>query len=107
VVSKNQIAVQDTFARGNIQAIKHKNGVDWWINTPKSHSNCYFLTLVNAQGVQPAQIKCEGTIWNDKDSQGQAVFSPNGKKIFVLMVVTALTFLILITAMEIYQIQFI
>jgi len=80
VTAKAQIAVQDTFGRGNIQAVRHANGVDWWVITPKSHSNCYFMTLVTAQGVQPPFLACAGKVWGDYDTQGQAVFSPNGKK---------------------------
>jgi Secretion system C-terminal sorting domain len=80
VVAKAQIAVQDTFGRGNIQAVRHANGEDWWIITPKSHSNCYFMTLVTSQGVQPSLLTCSGKIWGDYDTQGQAVFSPDGKK---------------------------
>ncbi len=80
VISKYQIAVQDTFARGNIQATRHANGSDWWIIVPKSHSNCYFLNLLTADGVQPAQTSCSGNAWSDRDSGTQAVFSPDGKK---------------------------
>jgi hypothetical protein len=80
VVAKTQIAVQDTFGRGNIQAVQHANGVDWWVITPKSHSNCYFMTLVNAQGVQSPFLTCAGKVWGDYDTQGQAVFSPDGEK---------------------------
>ena len=79
VISKNQIAIQDTFARGCLKAVRHANGVDWWIVVPKSHSNCYFLTLVTTQGVQPAILECEGRIWDDLDLT-QSVFSPDGSK---------------------------
>ena len=80
VIVKNQIAVQDTFGRGNVQAARHANGFDWWVITPKSHSNCYFLTLVTAQGIQASFLECAGKVWNDYDTQGQAVFTPDGKK---------------------------
>lgn len=80
VVLKNQVALQDTFARANLQAVRHSNGVDWWIITPKSHSNCYFLTLLTAQGIQPPIMDCEGKVWSDLDLQGQSVFSPNATK---------------------------
>ena len=79
VVLKTQVAVFDTFARGNIQAVRHANGQDWWVIVPKSHSNCYFLVPVTAEGVQPAQLKCSGTVWTD-DDLAQVVFSPDGKK---------------------------
>lgn len=80
VILKNQIAVQDTFARGNISASRHANGNDWWIIVPKSHTNCYFLIPVTADGVQPAQLKCSGHVWSDDDSGAQATFTPNSKK---------------------------
>ncbi|HAD15271.1 MAG TPA: hypothetical protein DCF33_22825 [Saprospirales bacterium] len=77
---KNQIAVQDTFARGNISAVRHANGKDWWVIVPKSHTNCYFLVLITAEGVQPAQLRCSGQVWTDNDSGAQATFSPDLKK---------------------------
>jgi hypothetical protein len=80
VTLKNQIAMQDTFARGNISAARHANGKDWWVIVPKSHTNCYFLIPVTADGVQPAQLKCSGHIWTDDDSGAQATFSPDLKK---------------------------
>lgn len=80
VILKNQIAVQDTFARGNIQATRHANGSDWWVIVPKSHSNCYFLTLLTADGVQSPQLSCSGNIWSDKDTGTHTVFTPDGKK---------------------------
>jgi len=80
VVLKNQIALKDTFGRSNLQATKHANGIDWWLIAPKSHTNCYFLTLLSSAGIQPSVLKCSGEDFNDADLQGQAVFSPDGKK---------------------------
>lgn len=80
VVLKNQIAVLDTFSRGNIQACRQTNGRDWWVVVPKSHSNCYFIVPITAEGIQPAQLKCSGKVWTDDDSGAQVIFSPNGEK---------------------------
>jgi hypothetical protein len=80
VVVKNQIAVMDTFSRGNIQAARHANDKDWWVIVPKSHSNCYFLIPVTSEGVQPAQLKCAGHVWDDDDAGCQVVFTPDTKK---------------------------
>ena len=77
VVDKNVVVLQDTFARGTIQGAKHFNDTDWWIIVPKSHSNCYFLTLVTAEGIDTILQKCAGHVWNDNDA-GQSVFSPDG-----------------------------
>lgn len=79
VILKNQVAVRDTFARGTLQAVQHANGIDWWVVAPKSHTNCYFMVLVTAEGVQPGILKCGGMAWNDSDA-GQAVFSPDANK---------------------------
>lgn len=80
VVLKNQIAIQDTFARGNISAVRNANGKDWWVIVPKSQTNCYFLIPVTSKGIQPAQLKCFGHVWSNADSGAQATFSPNLKK---------------------------
>lgn len=77
VIAKNQLAVQDTFARGGLQAIRHANGENWWVVVPKSHSNCYFILEVTPDGVQSPFLECAGTVWNDNDG-AQAVFSPDG-----------------------------
>ncbi len=80
VVAKNQVAIQDTFARANIQAVRHANGVDWWVITAKSHSNCYFITHVTEQGVQTNTLECVGKVWSDHDGSGQALFTPAANK---------------------------
>lgn len=80
VVQKNVVAVYDSFSMGNVQACRHANGKDWWIIVPRAHSNCYFLVPVTNEGVQPAQLKCSGSVWIDPDAGGQATFSPDGKK---------------------------
>ncbi len=78
VIQKNQIAMQDTMARASIEACRHANGRDWWVMTPKSRSNCYFILLVTSEGVQaPIQI-CTGNEWIG--DSGQACFTPDGTK---------------------------
>ena len=80
VIAKNHVAVKDTFSRGNVKAVRHANGVDWWVITPKCHTNCYFLTLVTAEGVQPPLVRCVGKVWSDLDGGAQVVFTPDAKK---------------------------
>lgn len=79
VISKNNIAVSDTLARLNIQAQRHRNGTDWWVIVPESHSNCYYVCLLDSSGVSAPKKYCLGHKWTDADDFGQAVFSPNGK----------------------------
>lgn len=79
VVLKNQIAIQDTFGRGSITAVRHGNGRDWFLVIPKSHTNCYFILLADQNGVTIQDTICTGRVWGDLDNLGQANFSPNGR----------------------------
>jgi hypothetical protein len=79
VVEKNKIVVQDTFARSMMQGERHANGKDWWVVMPKSHSNCYWTFLLTESGIDTVFKQCVGQIWDDRDPQGQSVFSPNSK----------------------------
>ncbi len=79
VTEKLKVAVSDTLARGKLQAVKHSNGVDWWLIVPRARSNCYYIWKVDVGGVHPASKICEGSIWTHNDD-GQAVFTPDGKK---------------------------
>jgi hypothetical protein len=80
VVEKKNIIIMDTLARGYLQAVKHYNGIDWWIVTPEWNSNCYYLSRVSSTGVSIPQKQCIGKIWNNEDGGGQASFSPDGSK---------------------------
>lgn len=79
VILKNQIAFYDTLGRASLVACRHDNKKDFWLIAPKSHTNCYFVFLINENGVNKPSLQCFGERWSDLDSQGQAVFSPNGK----------------------------
>lgn len=79
VILKNQIALYDTLGRGSLVACRHANKKDFWLIAPKSHTNCYFVFLIDENGVNKPSLQCLGDRWTDLDSQGQAVFSPDGK----------------------------
>jgi type IX secretion system substrate protein len=79
VIAKNQVVKQDTFGRGGIKATRHANGIDWWLIAPKSHSNCYWMFLIDKDGVHAPALECEGFVWLDRDQVGQQCFSPDGK----------------------------
>ncbi len=82
VVSKNEAVIHDdlALARGQLQAVKHANGIDWWVMVPKAASNCYHLILLTAEGVREEKIICSGEAWNAFSGTGQAVFSQDGTK---------------------------
>jgi hypothetical protein len=81
VEDKNHIIVEDTLYAGQIAAVKHANGRDWWVLVPERQSARYHTLVVTPHGVVdtfsqeigiPFIINGEGT--------GQAAFSPNGLK---------------------------
>lgn len=80
ITIKKQIAVQDTFSRGYLQAVHHANGSDWWVVAPKWNSNCYFIVPVTNTGVGTFHTDCIGQVWDDNDLGGQTGFSPDGTK---------------------------
>jgi hypothetical protein len=79
VIIKHHEILSDTFSRSMMHGVMHKNKKDWWLVMPKSRSNCYFVILIGENGVKKVKKQCGGLVWNDKDTGGQAVFSPNRK----------------------------
>ncbi len=82
VVQKNSIAIEDSLslARGQLQAVRHANGRDWWVIVPKTLSNCYHLLLLTPNGIEVSKLECAGEPWERRHGIGQAVFSPDGSK---------------------------
>ncbi len=81
VDSKNISILADTFAKGNMSACKHANGMDWWIIAPRVKSNSYYNIILDKDGFLLKGIQNVGPIYDYiSDWSGQSVFSPNGKK---------------------------
>lgn len=82
VMSKNNILVEDpiALAQGQLTAVKHANGIDWWIICPQAVSNCYYKSLLTSEGIVETKLMCEGVQWTRDHGIGQAVFSPDGTK---------------------------
>ncbi|MBE2207440.1 MAG: T9SS type A sorting domain-containing protein [Saprospiraceae bacterium] len=78
VVEKNQILIQDTLSYGELTAVKHANGYDWWIITTERHSNRYYTILLTADGFETPWLQQAGNVTTKYG--GQAVFSPDGTK---------------------------
>jgi hypothetical protein len=52
VTLKDQVIIQnDTLTDGEVMAVKHGNGKDWWVITRKYKSNRYYKILVDSAGV--------------------------------------------------------
>ena len=76
----NDTLVYDFLAQGYVTACKHANGRDWWIVVPKRASNCYYTGLYTPDGIDSFFLQCSGFVWDERDWNGQAVFSPDGMK---------------------------
>ncbi len=78
VVEKNVEIIVDTLVVGNISAVRHGNGRDWWVLIPKSDSDIYYRFLLTPEGLQPVESQQIGEVV--QDGIGQTVFSPDGTK---------------------------
>lgn len=77
VVEKNELILEDTLSFGEMTAVKHANGLDWWIITSKRFSNQYLIFHFSNEGVElvnEQEIGLPSTVHG-----GQVNFSPNGK----------------------------
>ena len=62
VVFKDSAIIKgDSLMAGNVYAIKHGNGKDWWIIARKFHSNQFYMILVDSAGPHQPIIQHLGT----------------------------------------------
>jgi hypothetical protein len=79
VLYKNQ-SVIDYFIGGELSAIRHGNGRDWWLLVQKRNSHCYYRILINDSGVNVLPMTTCGGIATPSDDIGADCFSPDGTK---------------------------
>jgi hypothetical protein len=53
VVFKDSILISDTLIDGNLFAIKHGNGKNWWVIARQYHSNKFYKILIDSLGINP------------------------------------------------------
>jgi Secretion system C-terminal sorting domain len=81
VVVKNQIIVRDTMDSGDINAVKHANGKDWWVITRKFISDTFFTFRLSSNGLDSSFKQAIGLPTTDGgQGGGDASFAPNGLK---------------------------
>ncbi len=79
VVMKNQILSSDSIGRGQLQAVKHGNGRDWWlIQYMATNSNGLQVFLVAGDSVVLQHQQYIGRVHVGAGWRGQSVFSPDG-----------------------------
>ena len=83
VVAKNIEIMNNDIAYGQLTAVKHANGKDWWLVTPKDDSNTFYFFLFTKDGIVDTLIQTIGLKPPVNASGGiQMVFSPDGTKMF-------------------------
>jgi hypothetical protein len=78
VIEKKTTMIADSLEYGQMAAVKHANGRDWWILVPESHSNRYYTMLLDSSGLSIVDTQSVGNWFYA--GLGQAVFSPDGSK---------------------------
>jgi hypothetical protein len=81
VTQKNQILMADTLCAGQLTAVKHANGVDWWVMDSGYTSNTYYAYLFTSEGIAaPIEQNIGHSTLRIGEAAGQANFSPDGTK---------------------------
>jgi len=83
VEQKNEILVSDSICKGQLHAVKHANGRDWWLVQGKGQSIGFYTFLVTENTItleHEQYIGDTSRIGNGAEWTGQAVFSPQGDK---------------------------
>lgn len=81
VITKNQELWVETQNFGELTAVKHANGKDWWIISMKFFSNKYLFFRLTEQGVVYSHSQIIGNKTSKLGSSGaQTNFSPDGKR---------------------------
>ena len=76
VIQKDILVIQDTLPVGNLTAVRHANGRDWWLITNEIYSNRFYRILISSDGVTLTGSQTVGS--TVKTGVGQSVFSPDG-----------------------------
>jgi hypothetical protein len=78
VTAKNLNVLSDTLF-GDLHAVRHANGEDWWLLVSKEHKNLFFKVLFTANGISDILEQNIGIDpYRPQSGGGQAVFSPDG-----------------------------
>ncbi len=83
VLEKNVVLMSDTLASADLVAVKHANGKNWWLITPRRNSNQFYIFTFTSQGIVDTFKQTIGTLPDPQgEGFGQMVFSPDGSKLY-------------------------
>jgi hypothetical protein len=77
VVLKNAILLEDTLSGGELIAVRHGNGRDWWLLAHRHMSNTFIKYLITSQGIMLDHYQSIGTA-SPTASVSQSSFNPEG-----------------------------
>lgn len=81
-VTANKNVVMDTAMMEKLTAVKHCNGVDFWLVAHRSFTNQYHAYLVSSSGINTtAVVSTTGTTPSSLDFGGEMVFANSGDRI--------------------------
>lgn len=78
IVEKNITLTNDSLSYGQLTAVRHANGRDWWIIVFNYFANTYHRFLLHPGGITELPLESVGD--SIPSGVGQAVFSPDGTK---------------------------
>ncbi len=78
VTERRKSLIADTLTYGQLTAVRHANGRDWWLLAGKSHTDLFYTFLIDVSGVHLANI--QSTNLTRKEGFGHSYFSPDGTK---------------------------
>ncbi len=81
-VDKKDIEIiNDSLSSGEMNAVKHANGKDWWIIQPRRNSNQFYIFLFTKDGIVDTLTQTIGAPSPaNKEGYGQTALSPLGDK---------------------------
>jgi hypothetical protein len=85
VVSKNIPIVGDTLASGMMTAVKHANGKDWWVLTPRRNEQQWYIFHLTSMGITDTLFQ-QGIGFDhlpNQEGSAQMVFTPDGSKLII------------------------
>jgi len=78
VTTKNQVLINGDVQAGHLTAVKHANGLDWWVYAHESNTNVFWRFLITPAGIQGPFNQSIGAIRHP--DAGQVVFSKDGTR---------------------------
>jgi len=79
VLQKNIPLIEDDLATGEMLAVKHANGTDWWLITPRRNSNQFYIFRFTADGIVDTLTQTIGGLPPpQEEGSGQNTLSPDG-----------------------------